>query len=83
MKGEAGGGGGGGQGGEGLNNLQIILVKIITMLNAFKCNLKELTNKSAIKCLRSAVFGMRMPSSWLHRSCDALARSVFLRAKFC
>ena len=32
---------------------------------------------------RSAVFGMRMPSSWLHRSCDSLARSVFLRARFC
>ena len=26
---------------------------------------------------------MRMPSSWLHRSCDSLARSVFLRAGFC
>ena len=26
---------------------------------------------------RSAVFGMRMPGGWLHRSCDSLARSVF------
>ena len=26
---------------------------------------------------------MRMPISWLHRSCDSLARSVFLRARFC
>ena len=26
---------------------------------------------------------MLMPSSWLHRSCDSLARSVFLRARFC
>ena len=26
---------------------------------------------------------MRMPSSWLHRLCDSLARSVFLRARFC
>ena len=26
---------------------------------------------------------MRMPSSWLHRSCDSLARSVSLRARFC
>ena len=33
--------------------------------------------------MKSAVFGMRLPSSWLHRSCDSLARSVFLRARFC
>ena len=26
---------------------------------------------------------MLMPSSWLHRSCDSLARSVFLCARFC
>ena len=31
---------------------------------------------------RSAVLGMRMPSSWLHRSYDSLARSVSLRARF-
>ena len=43
---------------------------------AFKCNLKELTTKSAW-VPRSAVFGMRMPGGWLHRSCDSLARSVF------
>ena len=42
----------------------------------FKCNLKELTTKSAW-VPRSAVFGMRMPGGWLHRSCDSLARSVF------
>ena len=46
------------------------------LLNAFKCNLKELTTKSAW-VPRSAVFGMRMPGGWLHRSCDSLARSVF------
>ena len=45
-------------------------------INAFKCNLKELTTKSAW-VPRSAVFGMRMPGGWLHRSCDSLARSVF------
>ena len=45
------------------------------LLNAFKCNLKELTTKSAW-VPRSAVFGMRMPGGWLHRSCDSLARSV-------
>ena len=26
---------------------------------------------------------MRMPSSWLHQSCDSLARSVFFRFRFC
>ena len=46
------------------------------LLNAFKCNLKELTTKSAW-VPRSAVFGMRMPGGWLHRSCDSLAPSVF------
>ena len=46
------------------------------LLNAFKCNLKEITTKSAW-VPRSVVFGMRMPGGWLHRSCDALARSVF------
>ena len=45
-------------------------------INAFKCNLKELTTKSAW-VPRSAVLGMRMPGGWLHRSCDSLARSVF------
>ena len=45
------------------------------LLNAFKCNLKELTTKNAW-VPRSAVFGMRMPGGWLHRSCDSLARSV-------
>ena len=29
--------------------------------------------KECLKCLRSAVFGMRMPSSCLHQSCDSLA----------
>ena len=54
------------------------LTSILAMqlLNAFKCNLKELTTKSAW-VPRSAVFGMRMPGGWLHRSCDSLARSVF------
>ena len=33
--------------------------------------------------MRSVVFGMHMPSCWLHRSCDSLAHSVFLRARFC
>ena len=46
------------------------------LLNAFKCNLKELTTKSAW-VPRSAVFGMRMPGGWLHRSYDSLARSFF------
>ena len=46
------------------------------LLNAFKCYLKELTTKSAW-VPRSAVFGMRMPGGWLHRSCDSLPRSVF------
>ena len=45
------------------------------VINAFKCNLKELTTMSAW-VPRSAVFGMCMPSGWLHRSCDSLARSV-------
>ena len=45
------------------------------VINAFKCNLKELTTMSAW-VPRLAVFGMRMPSGWLHRSCDSLARSV-------
>ena len=48
---------------------------IARVLYAFKCNLKELTTKSAW-VPRSAVFGMRMPGGWLHRSCDSLARSV-------
>ena len=42
---------------------------------------KELTGR--LKCLRSTVFGMRLPSSWLHRSCDSLGRSVFLCTGFC
>ena len=29
--------------------------------------------KECLKCLRSAVFGMRIPSSCLHQSCDSLA----------
>ena len=49
---------------------------IARVLYAFKCNLKELTTKSAWM-LRSAVFGMRMPGGWLHRSYDSLVRSVF------
>ena len=53
------------------------------LLNAFKCNSKELTAKSAWSAWRSAVFGMHMPSGWLDRSCDSLAQSVFLRARFC
>ena len=48
----------------------------IQLLNAFECNLKESTTKSAW-VPRSAAFGMHMPSSWLHRSCDSLAHSVF------
>ena len=47
-----------------------------TVTDAFECNLKELTTKSAW-VPRSVVFGMRMPGGWLHRSCDSLARSVF------
>ena len=49
--------------------------KTLASYNAFKCNLKELTTKSA-RVPRSAVFGMCMPGGWLHRSCDSLARSV-------
>ena len=52
------------------------VISIIYIINEFKCNLKELTTKSAW-VPRSAVFGMRMPGGWLHRSCDSLARSVF------
>ena len=44
--------------------------------NAVKCNLKELTTKSAW-VPRSAVFSTRMLGGWLHRPCDSLARSVF------
>ena len=44
--------------------------------NAVKCNLKELTTKSAW-VPRSAVFSTHMLGGWLHRSCDSLARSVF------
>ena len=29
--------------------------------------------KERLRCQRSAVLGMRMPSSWLHQSCDSLA----------
>ena len=43
---------------------------------AVKCNLKELTTKSAWMP-RSAVFSMRMLGGWPHWSCDSLARSVF------
>ena len=45
-------------------------------LNAVKCNLKELTTKSAW-VPGSAVFGTRMLGGWLHRPCESLARSVF------
>ena len=48
----------------------------VTKQHEFKCNLKELTTKSA-RVPRSAVFGMRMPGGWLPWSCDSLARSVF------
>ena len=44
--------------------------------DAFKCNLKELTTKSAW-VPRSVVFGMHMVGGWLHWSCDSLAHSVF------
>ena len=46
---------------------------------------KGVNNEERLKCLRSAVFGMRMcmPSNWLHLPGDSLARSVFLRARFC
>ena len=43
--------------------------------NAFKCKLKQFYER--FKCPRSVVFGMSMPSSWLHQSCDSLAHSVF------
>ena len=56
--------------------LNILLMVKDKNYNAFKCNIKELTTKSAW-VPRSAVFGMRMPGGWLHRSCDSLARSVF------
>ena len=46
------------------------------LLNAIKCNLKELTTKSAW-VPRSAVFSTHMLGGWLHRPCDSLARSVF------
>ena len=60
----------------------LISVAKYNALNEFKCNLKELTTKSAW-VPRSAVFSMCIPCGWLHRSCDSLARSVFSRAGFC
>ena len=53
-----------------------LLMGSLTAVNAVKCNLKELTTKSAW-VPRSAVFSKRMLSGWPHRSCDSLARSVF------
>ena len=58
------------------DNKHLVVFDISCGINAFKCNLKELTTKSAW-VPRSAFFGMRMPGGWLHRSCDSLARSVF------
>ena len=55
----------------------------VEKINAFKCNLKELTTKSTLSAWGQRSLKMRMPSSRLHRSCDSLAHSVFLRAKFC
>ena len=49
---------------------------LVHMINAVKCNLKELTIKSAWVS-RSAVFSTRMLGGWQHRPCDSLARSVF------
>ena len=51
-------------------------ILVMQLLNAVKCNLKELTTKSTW-VPRSAVFSTHMPGGWLHRSCDSLACSVF------
>ena len=46
-------------------------------LNAFKCNLKELTTKSALSARGQRSLGMRMRSSSLHWSCDSLGAFRF------
>ena len=52
----------------------------LVYLYAFKCNLKELTTKSLFSAKGQRYFDMRMASNSLHRSCDSVARGVFLRA---
>ena len=45
---------------------------------------EQMFDTCTLDIMRSAVFnGMHMPSSWLHQSCDSLACSVFLHARFC
>ena len=63
-------------------NCAILCYPLNSALYAFKCNLKKLTTKSALSAWGQRSFGMRMPSSSLHRSCDSLARPVFPRAVF-
>ena len=43
---------------------------------------KGVKTKSAFSARVQRSFGLRMPSSSLHRSCDSLARSFFFRAVF-
>ena len=63
-------------------NCAILCYPLNSALYAFKCNLKKLTTKSVLSAWGQRSFGMRMPSSSLHRSCDSLARPVFPRAVF-
>ena len=63
-------------------NCAILCYPLNSALYAFKCNLKKLTTKSALSAWGQRSFGMRMPSSSLHRSCDSLACPVFPRAVF-
>ena len=44
---------------------------------------KGVNNQEHLKCLRSAIFVVCMPSSWLHLWYDSLAHSVFLCDGFC
>ena len=64
------------------NNLNFAVYRYF-LVKCLQMQFKGVNNEERLKCLRSAVFGMRMLNSWLHRSCDSLARSVFLRARFC
>ena len=45
-------------------------------MDAFKCNSKELTTNSVFGARGHQSFGMHMPSSSLHQSCDSVAHRV-------
>ena len=45
-------------------------------MDAFKCNSKELTTNSLLGAKGHQSFGMHMPSSSLHQSCDSVAHRV-------